>query len=153
MKKNTFLKTKEGKMKNKTMRYFLLAGMFLFFAGTGGAWAESCAVPTSCTTGSGWTIELLGVTQQPAEVCESSWEGMIECYLWEYSSQLVWKYIRAYPTASHNSYHCGGEEPLFAAQDLYPPGVGDPTSKLGLDILTYLSQDLNLIIQVDFLLL
>ena len=132
-------------MENKTAKFLLSAGIFLFLVGSGvAAWAESCEVPMSCTTGSGWSIELLRApTLQSAEVCKSALGlGVTECYLWEYEVQNSYgntsgltQLLLTIPTT------CGGVEPLFAGADdpnieLYPPGVGDPTSKLGLDILT-----------------
>ena len=130
-------------MKNKTMKYLLVTGIFLFFNVTGFAWAETCQVPATCQTDSGWSIELLDITQQSETVCESNLGmGIEECYLWEYrvyngtpgTTSGLTQLLLTIPTT------CGGEEPLFAGAgdpniDLFPPGVGDQTSGFGKDIL------------------
>lgn len=121
----------------KKIRYFLLAGLFLFFASTGVAWAETCEVPTDCDTDSGWHIQLLEVTQQSTEYCNEIL-GIEECYRWRYqvynqdgTTVGLTQLLFTIPTLC-------GVQPLFAGDEanpsLYPPGDGDPTSGFGKDI-------------------
>ena len=134
-------------MQIKTMIRFLLAVMFLFFASTGGAWAESYEVPTgevstSCTTPAGWTVELVDGYPKRFAPCDVAFSDLTapleECFLWAYHVKNLDGNTSGLNHVNF-TFPVNYSQPTFMEQAsgtmaLYDPGKGDSSTGYGFNI-------------------